>query len=390
MTNAIRRAGYTTLVMVTLMVVGSGCGELPDGGGATDVETRRGAVSTATSHLVVPAYFGDSSPDWATITTGAAKLPPGSIVIAPGPAYSFDSDLYARLAALHANGVIVLGYLPIGYKDSTIDNDLLGKIGNWENWYGGGDPGTYGPGVVDGIFFDEAQRSFSEDVGKFAWLAHFVTSSSWASSPGYVMFNISVPYLEHQYVDCTLQSTASAGTTLFLSQENSEDYYLSPTNASNWSSTAWNWINNYKPTHFAHVLHDASTSTSTTNAAIGDARTWNAAYVYVTDGQIGNNEYGQLSAVYSDLLAGTNAAHSDFGGASADSLTESCPALCSYGDGSCWCTHTECGGREPLQASCSPCASAVCAQDPYCCTYGWDNICVSEVETYCDAAHSCM
>ena len=48
------------------------------------------------------------------------------------------------------------------------------------------------------------------------------------------------------------------------------------------------------------------------------------------------------------------------------------------------CGHGVCATGSPMAASCdSFCVEPVCAQDPYCCDTFWDNICVSEVPTYC-------
>lgn len=47
------------------------------------------------------------------------------------------------------------------------------------------------------------------------------------------------------------------------------------------------------------------------------------------------------------------------------------------------CSHAICASGSQLTASCDPCASKVCAADAYCCTTGWDNICVREVATIC-------
>ena len=36
------------------------------------------------------------------------------------------------------------------------------------------------------------------------------------------------------------------------------------------------------------------------------------------------------------------------------------------------------------------CIDAVCAVDDFCCTSAWDDICVDEVEDYCDASFTCL
>jgi hypothetical protein len=59
---------------------------------------------------------------------------------------------------------------------------------------------------------------------------------------------------------------------------------------------------------------------------------------------------------------------------------------CTTGGGTC--AHNICTAGAPLDPSCDPCATAVCAADAYCCdpTGMWDSICVSETLTFCTAS----
>jgi hypothetical protein len=36
-----------------------------------------------------------------------------------------------------------------------------------------------------------------------------------------------------------------------------------------------------------------------------------------------------------------------------------------------------------MSPSCSGCVDAICAQDPYCCSTDWDDVCVSHVDSIC-------
>ena len=56
---------------------------------------------------------------------------------------------------------------------------------------------------------------------------------------------------------------------------------------------------------------------------------------------------------------------------------------CDTGDS---CAHDVCAQGDPLDASCSACAQALCQADPYCCQQGWDDVCVGEVVSYCGKA----
>jgi hypothetical protein len=47
------------------------------------------------------------------------------------------------------------------------------------------------------------------------------------------------------------------------------------------------------------------------------------------------------------------------------------------------CAHPICATGSALVASCDPCATNLCAQDPYCCNTEWDATCVGEVTSIC-------
>jgi len=51
------------------------------------------------------------------------------------------------------------------------------------------------------------------------------------------------------------------------------------------------------------------------------------------------------------------------------------------------CAHSECKKGAKLVDSCSPCAAAVCGQDPYCCNNAWDKLCVSQAQTLCPSCN---
>ena len=47
------------------------------------------------------------------------------------------------------------------------------------------------------------------------------------------------------------------------------------------------------------------------------------------------------------------------------------------------CTHAVCATGDALVAACDPCATQLCASDPYCCSDAWDATCVGEVASIC-------
>lgn len=48
------------------------------------------------------------------------------------------------------------------------------------------------------------------------------------------------------------------------------------------------------------------------------------------------------------------------------------------------CAHKVCVVGDALASDCEPCATAICAADPSCCTEAWDQDCVSAVSSLCD------
>lgn len=73
-------------------------------------------------------------------------------------------------------------------------------------------------------------------------------------------------------------------------------------------------------------------------------------------------------------------------GATADALyATECNPICAGG-----CAHDECVAGPPLDATCSACAGAICAADPFCCDTDWDSLCVDDAvanTTECSACN---
>lgn len=57
------------------------------------------------------------------------------------------------------------------------------------------------------------------------------------------------------------------------------------------------------------------------------------------------------------------------------SQTSACSSSCGGG-----CAHSECSTGGPLVSGCSPCATAVCSIDPYCCSTDWDSLCIDKAQ----------
>ncbi|MBK8253305.1 MAG: VWA domain-containing protein [Polyangiaceae bacterium] len=66
-----------------------------------------------------------------------------------------------------------------------------------------------------------------------------------------------------------------------------------------------------------------------------------------------------------------------------DRVKTDCGAYCIEDTTAPVCTHDKCYLGGPLTSGCDTCVAQVCAVDSYCCTVGWDGLCLQEVSTIC-------
>jgi hypothetical protein len=53
------------------------------------------------------------------------------------------------------------------------------------------------------------------------------------------------------------------------------------------------------------------------------------------------------------------------------------------------CAHSYCMTGSALNSKCDPCVKAICSQWPNCCSSGWIQHCVDDVQTYCSGIGHC-
>lgn len=110
--------------------------------------------ATGKTGLIIPLYTSPSGSSWAAVETAKQDYPavPMEAVINPdsGPCVnmvcSANSAWVTGIAALHASGVVVLGYIPTEYASvaaSTVEQEMS----EYHSWYD-----------VQGFFFDEASN----------------------------------------------------------------------------------------------------------------------------------------------------------------------------------------------------------------------------------------
>jgi hypothetical protein len=64
---------------------------------------------------------------------------------------------------------------------------------------------------------------------------------------------------------------------------------------------------------------------------------------------------------------------------------QNCPQDCSSGGsgGGGTCAHSPCAEGAALAMGCDPCVVIICGLDDFCCTQGWDDVCVSDAAALC-------
>jgi hypothetical protein len=111
-----------------------------------------------------------------------------------------------------------------------------------------------------------------------------------------VVFNWGVPYpyMANRYVDCLSALVSQAaqtgnhaqgGSLQFIVRETSEQNYMSEDSAwdiDNSGHTGWNWIWDYAPSTFIHLVHTYTGADAFSTIAARTA-TRNAASIFVTD-----------------------------------------------------------------------------------------------------------
>ncbi len=120
---------------------------------AKATNTIKGAdkvASTTSMKIMVPAYFGDNSTYWSTMTTQASSHPGmiyAIINVNSGPGTAEDNTLLSLITTFRNAGGKILAYVNT-WGSSTIlpESTIKPDIDKWYSWYGS---------QVDGVFFDQ-------------------------------------------------------------------------------------------------------------------------------------------------------------------------------------------------------------------------------------------
>lgn len=95
---------------------------------------------------------------------------------------------------------------------------------------------------------------------------------------------------------------------------------------------------------------------------------------------------GNPDATFAEMKIATEQAAAQLGYSSSDiaSVTNAWKAV-GVGLNAPVCAHNSCAAGVPLNGACNWCVDEICKVDSYCCLYGWDSICVGEVQSVCNS-----
>ncbi|MEU4515321.1 spherulation-specific family 4 protein [Nonomuraea wenchangensis] len=232
--------------------------------------------------VAVPAYFlpgGDTAADWSLMNTAAGK--PGILVanVANGPGDEAEPAYTSALAAAHAAGIKVIGYVDTGYFGTTGLGTRLGSasaddwraqiqsdVNKWYQFYGAS---------IDGIFFDQAQNACGPTAG----------SQTYAD-----LYREATAYVKKYHPGAT--TVANPGVSpnpcyadaadILVTFEGSYGSYLD--RRAPYLPAAWEA--RHDPRRIWHLVYDVPASGLATVMSLSKAN--NAGYVYVTDDVLPN------------------------------------------------------------------------------------------------------
>ncbi|MHB2036853.1 MAG: spherulation-specific family 4 protein [Nitrososphaerales archaeon] len=243
---------------------------LSEGSNTTIYDPVQTTASTSTTfskvqpRIALPLY-SQSISDWQKVLNSA---PAEGIVVLNanyGPGNSYDPSFVTTVTLAKMSGAKVLGYVYTNYADGSIPvSEVEQWINDWYTWY-----------HINGIFFDEVQSiCTNQSIAYYTALYNYTKSE-----PGsdIVVLNPG---------NTTGECYASISDILVTFEGNYADYLTSYNNTS--------WTNNYPPSHFWHIVYNATTVTEMQNA-IQLASQRGAAWIYVSDGLAhGVNALGRL------------------------------------------------------------------------------------------------
>ncbi|MEU4515320.1 spherulation-specific family 4 protein [Nonomuraea wenchangensis] len=235
--------------------------------------------------VAVPAYFlpsGGTAGLWTQMNTTAGK--PGVLVanVANGPDNEAKPAYTSALAAAHAAGIKVIGYVDTGYFGTTGLGTRLGSasaddwraqiqsdINKWYQFYGAS---------IDGIFFDQAQNACGPTAGSQTYADLYREATAYVKKYHPGATTIANPGIAPA---ACYQDTAD----ILVTFEGPYSAYDVATRPAPYQPQAWEAA--YDPQRIWHLVYDVPDATALAKV-IARSKSNNAGYVYVTDDVLPN------------------------------------------------------------------------------------------------------
>ncbi|AMM21625.1 hypothetical protein AX769_17615 [Frondihabitans sp. PAMC 28766] len=239
-------------------------------------------VPDLAQHVAVPAYIPPSdTTSWNSINSSSSQLGFVVVNVANGPGSVVDSTWQSTIAAAHAHGEKVLGYVDSGYFGASTParQTVLGDtdstswtvqaeqdINRWYSYYGSN---------IDGIFMDDGMNTCGPTAGSntYADLYAHLNQYIHTNHPGSLTVvnpGISVPSCYAQAAD------------IIVSFEGSATDYLNPTAA----EAPETWQLNADPDKFWNIVYGVDQTNLT--AVMNQSKIDNSGYIYATPDTLPN------------------------------------------------------------------------------------------------------
>ncbi|MBO0731977.1 MAG: fibronectin type III domain-containing protein, partial [Acidimicrobiaceae bacterium] len=233
-------------------------------------------------HVAVPAYMPPSdTTDWNTLNASGSQLGIVVVNVYNGPGNAPDRSWKATIAAAHAHGEKVLGYVDTGYLGQTTPPRLTGlgdtdetswtvqaeqDVDRWYAFYGSD---------IDGIFFDDVLNTCGPTSNSDAYANQYESLSDFvhATHPGALTVSnpgIAVP-------SCYANTADVIGTF-----EGDAATYLNP--PADQKPKTWQLKDD--PDKFWNIVYNVSSAQLP--AVIAQSKADNAGYIYATPDTLPN------------------------------------------------------------------------------------------------------
>lgn len=235
-----------------------------------------------TQFLAAPSYIYPTSGDanWARLVAAAAEVPIVLINPGSGPGGSSNSDYVAQVAACHAAGQKVIGYIHSQYTVATLAS-MESQIDQYYSWYG-----------VDGIFIDEVTNTVGASNVNLNYYASLYSYIKGKSASAIVIINPGTTTDEAYMSVCDIVCNCESDLGFYRTR------------------VAASWEKNYAPSRFWHILYaigwsdQADGGVAQMYEALALSRAYGAGYVWITN-DVETNPYdtSPSGTYWTDLLA---------------------------------------------------------------------------------------